>query len=95
MNVYDVLREPLMTEKSMMLREEGNKYVFRVHPDANKFQIKQAVETAFKVKVEKINTMNVTGKKKRLGRHQGKKSNWKKAVITLPEGQSIEYFEGA
>ncbi len=95
MNIYDVLRAPLMTEKSMMLREEGNKYVFRVHPDANKYQIKQAVETAFKVKVEKINTMNVTGKKKRLGRYQGKKSNWKKAVITLPEGQSIEYFEGA
>ncbi|MGA1599195.1 MAG: 50S ribosomal protein L23 [bacterium] len=95
MNIYDVLRAPVMTEKSVILKEEGNKYVFRVHPDANKYQIRQAVEQAFKVKVVKVNTMNVTGKNKRMGRFQGKKSDWKKAIVTLPEGQSIEYFEGA
>ena len=81
MNLYDVLKKPKLTEKSGLLKD--------------KVQIKESVEKAFKVEVEKVRTMNVTGKKKRLGRHQGKKSNWKKALITLKEGQTIEYFEGA
>ena len=82
-------------EESGLLKEEFNQFVFEVDPKANKVQIKESVEKAFKVEVEKVRTMNVTGKKKRLGRHQGKKSNWKKALITLKEGQTIEYFEGA
>ena len=85
MNLYDVLKKPKLTEKSGLLKEEFNQFVFEVDPRANKVQIKESVEKAF----------NVTGKKKSLGRHQGKKSNWKKARITLKEGQTIEYFEGA
>ena len=69
--------------------------MFEVDPKANKIQIKESVEKAFKVEVLQVRTMNVRGKKKRLGRHQGRKSNWKKALITLKEGQTIEYFEGA
>ena len=95
MNLYDVLKKPKLTEKSGLLKEEFNQFVFEVDPKSNKVQIKESVEKAFKVEVEKVRTMNVTGKKKRLGRHQGKKSNWKKALITLKEGQTIEYFEGA
>ena len=95
MNLYDVLKKPKLTEKSGLLKEEFNQFVFKVDPKANKVQIKESVEKVFKVEVEKVRTMNVTGKKKRLGRHQGKKSNWKKALITLKEGQTIEYFEGA
>ena len=95
MNLYDVLKKPKLTEKSGLLKEEFNQFVFEVDPKVNKVQIKESVEKAFKVDVEKVRTMTVTGKKKRLGRHQGKKSNWKKALITLKEGQTIEYFEGA
>ena len=95
MNLYDLLKKPKLTEKSGLLKEELNQFVFEVHPKAKKVQIKESVEKAFKVEVEKVRTMNVTVKKKRLGRHQGKKSNWKKALITLKEGQTIEYFEGA
>ena len=78
-----------------MLKEELNQFVFEVDPKANKIQIKESVEKAFKVEVVKVRTMNVEGKKKRLGRHQGRKSSWKKALITLKDGQTIEYFEGA
>ena len=95
MNVYDVLKIPKLTEKTMQLKEEVNQFVFEVDPKANKIQIKESVEKVFKVKVLQVRTMNVRGKKKKLGRHQGRKSNWKKALITLKEGQTIEYFEGA
>ena len=73
MNLYDVLKKPKLTEKSGLLKEEFNQFVFEVDPKANKVQIKESVEKAFKVEVEKVRTMNVTGKKKRLGRHHGKK----------------------
>ena len=95
MNLYDVLKKPKLTEKTTLLKEELNQFVFEVDQKANKIQIKESVEKAFKVEVVKVRTMNVEGKKKRLGRHQGRKSNWKKALITLKEGQTIEYFEGA
>ena len=95
MNVYDVLKIPKLTEKTMQLKEEVNQFVFEVDPQVNKIQIKESVEKAFKVEVLQVRTMNVKGKKKRLGRNQGRKSNWKKALITLKEGQTIEYFEGA
>ena len=95
MNSFDVLRLPKLTEKTLQLKEEFNQFMFEVDPKANKIQIKESVEKAFKVEVLKVRTMNIRGKKKRLGRHQGMKSNWKKALITLKEGQTIEYFEGA
>ena len=95
MNSFDVLRLPKLTEKTLQLKEGFNQFMFEVDPKANKIQIKESVEKAFKVEVLKVRTMNIRGKKKRLGRHQGRKSNWKKALITLKEGQTIEYFEGA
>ena len=95
MNIFDVLRAPQMTEKTLSLKEEANQFAFEVDPRANKIQIKESIEKSFKVSVLKVRTMNVRGKKKRLGRYQGLKSSWKKAIITLKEGDTIEYFEGA
>ena len=95
MNIFDVLRAPQMSEKTLSLKEEANQFAFEVDPGANKIQIKESIEKSFKVSVLKVRTMNVRGKKKRLGRYQGRKSNWKKALVTLKEGDTIEYFEGA
>ena len=95
MNIYDVLRAPRMSEKTLTLKEEVNQFAFEVDPRANKIQIKESVEKSFKVSVMKVRTMNVRGKKKRLGRTEGRKSSWKKALVTLKAGESIEYFEGA
>ncbi|MBC8258487.1 MAG: 50S ribosomal protein L23 [SAR324 cluster bacterium] len=95
MNIFDVLRAPIMSEKTMTLKEEANQFAFEVDPRANKIQIKESIEKAFKVSVLKIRTMNVRGKKKRLGRYQGYKSSWKKALVTLKQGDTIEFFEGA
>ncbi len=95
MNMFDVLRAPQMSEKTLSLKEEANQFAFEVDPRANKIQIKESVEKSFKVSVLKVRTMNVRGKKKRLGRYQGRKSSWKKALVTLKEGDTIEYFEGA
>ena len=95
MNTFDVLKGPHLTEKSLMIKEEGHQLVFKVHPDSNNYQIRQPVQTAFKVDVLKVRTMNVRGKKKRMGRFVGRRSDWKKAIVTLKEGQTIEYYEGA
>ena len=95
MNIFDVLRAPQMSEKTLSLKEEANQFAFDVDPRANKIQIKESIEKSFKVKVLKVRTMNVRGKKKRLGRYQGLRSSWKKALVTLKEGDTIEYFEGA
>ena len=95
MNIFDVLRAPKMSEKTLSLKEEANQFAFDVDQRANKIQIKESVEKSFKVSVLKVRTMNVRGKKKRLGRYQGLKSSWKKAIVTLKEGDTIEYFEGA
>lgn len=89
----DVLRKPLITEKSTSLIED-NKYTFQVDPKANKTEIKQAVENIFKVKVEKVNTMNVKGRKKRVRNIPGMTSDTKKAIVTLKKGDKIEIFEG-
>jgi len=89
-----VILRPLLTEKNAMLKETQNRVAFEVARDANKFEIKQAVEEAFKVSVEAVNVVNVKGKVKRLGRNLGKRRDWKKAVITLKEGSTIEFFEG-
>ncbi len=93
MHLYEVLRRPLITEKSTLLKEQ-NRYAFEVASGASKRQIKEAVETAFKVSVVKINVMNVPGKMKRIGRRQVLTPVWKKAVVTLEPGQKIEFFEG-
>ena len=95
MNIFDVLRAPKMSEKTLSLKEEANQFAFEVDQRANKIQIKESIEKSFKVSVLKVRTMNVRGKKKRLGRYQGLKSRWKKAIVTLKEGDTIEYFEGA
>jgi large subunit ribosomal protein L23 len=93
MDTYQVLVRPVITEKNTMLSEQG-KYAFEVHPDANKIQIRQAVQTIFKVEVAKVNVMKVPGKTRRLGRHVGRTRAWKKAVVTLRPGQRIELFQG-
>ncbi|MER3421947.1 MAG: 50S ribosomal protein L23 [Nitrospiraceae bacterium] len=89
----DVLVQPLLTEKMTALRESGNKVAFIVRRDANRIEIKRAVESALKVRVERVNVMNVAGKVKRLGRFMGKRSDWKKAVVTLKEGEKLEMYE--
>ena len=93
MNLYEVLRRPLITEKSTALQAEG-KYAFEVVREASKPQIKQAVEKAFKVKVTAVNVMTVPGKTRRVGRRQVPTSPWKKAVVTLKPGDKIELFAG-
>ncbi|MEA3471722.1 MAG: 50S ribosomal protein L23 [Thermodesulfobacteriota bacterium] len=94
MDMYSVIKKPLVTEKSTIARDEGNKYIFEVDRRATKIEIRNAVEKIFKVKVMNVRTMNFTGKKKRLGRTIGSRSDWKKAVVTLAPGSSIEVFEG-
>jgi len=94
MNVHDVIQQPLVTEKSNIAREEQNIATFRVDPDATKHEIRAAVEELFEVKVESVRTMRQPGKKKRVGKHMGRRPAWKKAIVELAEGQSIEFFEG-
>lgn len=92
MNLYEVLRRPLVTEKNAALQMEG-KYAFEVANGSTKPQIKQAVEKAFKVKVTGVNVMTVPGKERRIGRRHVRTSPWKKAIITLQPGDRIELFE--
>ena len=96
MNVdpYDILIAPLVTEKSTMLRETHNQIAFRVSSRANKTEVKKAVEAALKVKVESVNIINVTGKRKRMGKFEGRKPSWKKGIVTLKAGEKIDLFEG-
>ena len=93
MHLYEVLRKPLITEKSTVL-QSLNKYVFEIANDANKPQIKQAIETAFKVKVTGINVVTMPGKSRRMGRRIIQSPPWKKAIVTLQPGDKIEFFEG-
>ncbi len=93
MHLYEVLRRPLITEKNTTLQAQG-KYAFEVAEEANKHQIKQAVEKAFKVKVIQVNVMTVPGKTKRVGRREALTPSWKKAIVTLKPGGKIELFEG-
>ncbi len=93
MHLYEVLRRPLVTEKNTMLQAQG-KYAFEIAREANKPQIKQAVEKAFKVKVLAVNVMTVPGKTRRVGRRQVLTQSWKKAIVTLKPGDKIELFEG-
>jgi large subunit ribosomal protein L23 len=93
MNIFDVIQKPLITEKSTVEKDTRGIVAFQVHKDANKLEIKEAVEKIFKVKVVDVNTINVAGKSKRFGKHFGKRSNWKKAYVTLKQGSSVDFFE--
>ena len=93
MHLYEVVRRPLITEKATLLKEQ-NRYAFEVAKEANKPQIKEAVQAAFKVNVVKVNVMRVPGKMRRIGRRYVLTPSWKKAVVTLEPGQKIEFFEG-
>ena len=90
---HDIIRKPVITEKSMAAMAE-NKYTFIVHISANKSQIKRAVEEVFGVKVKNVQTLRTMGKTKRMGVHVGKRADYKKAIVTLAEGSTIEFFEG-
>jgi len=92
---YEILRRPLITEKSTVEKDKGNKLVFEVDQRANKIEIKQAVEQMFKVNVLDVTTMTMRGKKKRVGRFFTKRPDWKKAMVTIKPGQRVEFFEGA
>ena len=93
MEARDILVRPLITERTTQLMAEG-KYVFVVAKAANKIEIAKAVSEVFKVKVAKVNTVNVLGKKKRMGRTEGKRPDYKKAIVKLAPGETIEFFEG-
>ncbi len=93
MNRYEVLRHPIITEKNTLLQSQG-KYAFEVAREANKQQVREAVEVVFKVKVAKVNMMTVPGKQHRVGRRQVLSPSWKKAIVTLKSGDKIELFEG-
>ena len=93
MNSFDILRRPIVTERSTLLQERG-RYVFEVAPASTKHQIKRAVEEAFDVTVVKVNTMHVRGKSKRIGPRASLTRSWKKAVVTLGPGDTITIFEG-
>ena len=94
MDVYQVIREPRITEKSSLQKESNNQISFKVDRKANKIEVKKAVETLFNVKVLNVTTMNVRGKQRRMGKNLGKKADWKKAVVKLSPGENIEFFEG-
>lgn len=91
-SVHDILVRPLITEKSTLLMESGQ-YVFEVHREANKIQIREAVEKTFGVRVKAVNTMNMPRKERRRGRIIGTVPGWKKAIVTLQEGETIDIFE--
>ena len=88
-----IIRRAMITEKGSRMREKQNRYVFQVSTDANKIEIKDAIQSIFKVVVLDVHTINVEGKLKRLGRTAGRRSSWKKAIVTLKEGQTIELFD--
>ena len=88
-----VVRKALITEKGTVLREQRNQYHFEVDPGANKIEIKHAVETLFSVKVQSVRTQQIRGKVRRQGRYAGRRSDWKKAIVTLMPDNKIELFE--
>jgi large subunit ribosomal protein L23 len=94
-DIYQVIKRPLITEKANILKEKENKVSFVVDRGANKAEIKEAVEHLLKVKVLDVHVSTMKGKPRRIGRTMGKRSDWKKAVVTLRPGDHIEFFEGA
>ena len=94
-NIYSIIKRPLFTEKGGNLKEEQNKILVEVSKDANKIDIKKVIEEIFKVKVEKVATINTQGKWKRQGRSLGKRPDRKKALLTLKKGEKLDFVEGA
>ncbi len=94
MDIYQVIKEPHITEKANLQKGEVNQVSFKVHRQANKIEIRRAVESLFKTKVLDVRTMNMRGKSRRMGKHVGRKPHWKKAIVQLAPGESIEFFEG-
>ncbi len=94
-DLYDIVRIPRVTEKGTRLKEKNNMLTFEVRKDANKLQVRKAIEGIFKVKVVEVTTVNLSGKKKRVGQRLGRRSDWKKAYVTLKPGEKIDIFEGA
>ena len=92
---HEVIKAPLISEKGTLLTESANQVLFKVQPDANKIEVKRAVETLFKVKVEQVRMARYLGKVRRIGRSMGRRSDWKKAYVTLKEGDKIDFFGGA
>jgi large subunit ribosomal protein L23 len=90
---HDIVLKPLLTEKMEFLKDDSGKYAFVIHKDANKIEVKNAIEAVYNVTVTKVAVMNMRAKKRRMGWVSGKRSSWKKAIVTLKEGDSIEYFE--
>ena len=95
MSQYDIIKRPLVTEKSNIQKEAANQLTFEVDRGANRIEIRRAIEQIFNVKVASVRTMQVTGKVKRRGRILGKRRDWKKAIVTLRPGERIDFFEGA
>jgi len=93
MDSRQIVKRALISEKGSILRERANQFTFEVHTDANKIEIKRAVESIFKVKVENVRTQMMHGKVKRLGRSMGRRPDWKRAVVTLAKDQTIELFD--
>lgn len=91
---YKIIRRPIITEKGTFLKDACNQLLFEVDPNANKSEIKKAVEKLFKVSVLSVRTQNRLGKRKRLGRFSGRRKNWKKAIVTLKQGDRVDFFEG-
>jgi large subunit ribosomal protein L23 len=91
----EIIQAPLISEKGSLLAESTNQVLFKVRPDANKIEVKKAVEGLFKVKVEKVRLARYLGKIRRVGRSMGRRSSWKKAYVTLKEGDKIDFFGGA
>ena len=94
-DLYDIIRNPRITEKGTRIKEKSNVLTFEVKKSANKVQVKKAIEGIFKVKVLDVTTINYPGKIKRLGQRSGRRSDWKKAYVTLKPGEKIDMFEGA
>lgn len=94
MDIYSVIKEPHIAEKGNLQKELYNQITLKVDKRANKVEIKKAVETLFKTKVLNVTTLNMKGKKRRVGRNIGKKPDWKKAIVKLAPGENIEFFEG-
>jgi large subunit ribosomal protein L23 len=93
-DAHQILIRPLLTEKMTTLKEKQNKICFLVNPNSNKIEIKRAAEEVLKVKIDSVNIINTQGKRKRLGRYEGKRSDLKKAILTLKKGEKLELFEG-
>ena len=94
MDMYKIVKKPLVTEKGTVMLSEGNRVTFKVHLDANKIEVREAVQKIFSVTVLQVNTQVVRGKRKRFGKAMGQTKSWKKAMVQLKEGDKIEIFEG-